>query len=113
MASGFGSIRRFNSVFHDLYGRTPTDLRRLVRSRPESPRALLFPAAVSVRHSIGKRCSDFWKHERFPPLRLSLRNLHAEVFELNGSSRANSRSGTGNDAVHLRIDFPGCRTFCF
>src|SRR4051812_28489190 len=29
MASGFGSIRRFNSVFQQIYGRTPRDLRRL------------------------------------------------------------------------------------
>jgi AraC family transcriptional regulator, regulatory protein of adaptative response / DNA-3-methyladenine glycosylase II len=28
MASGFGSIRRFNSTFQKLYGRTPGDLRR-------------------------------------------------------------------------------------
>jgi len=28
MASGFGSIRRFNATFQKLYGRTPVDLRR-------------------------------------------------------------------------------------
>ena len=28
MASGFGSIRRFNATFQNLYGRTPGDLRR-------------------------------------------------------------------------------------
>src|ERR1700676_564262 len=28
MASGFGSIRRFNATFQKLYGRTPGDLRR-------------------------------------------------------------------------------------
>ncbi len=32
-ASGFGSIRRFNETFHDLFGRPPAELRRL--SAPE------------------------------------------------------------------------------
>jgi AraC family transcriptional regulator of adaptative response / DNA-3-methyladenine glycosylase II len=34
LASGFGSVRRFNDVFHHTYGRTPSDLRK--RKRPES-----------------------------------------------------------------------------
>jgi AraC family transcriptional regulator of adaptative response / DNA-3-methyladenine glycosylase II len=29
LASGFGSVRRFNALFQTLYGRTPTELRRL------------------------------------------------------------------------------------
>jgi AraC family transcriptional regulator of adaptative response / DNA-3-methyladenine glycosylase II len=33
MASGFGSIRRFNATFQNLYGRTPRDLRR-TRANP-------------------------------------------------------------------------------
>src|ERR1700675_268391 len=31
LASGFGSIRRFNATFQNLYQRTPTELRRLSR----------------------------------------------------------------------------------
>src|SRR5262249_29953162 len=31
LASGFGSIRRFNDCFQRVYGRTPTELRRLAR----------------------------------------------------------------------------------
>ncbi|MDB5219012.1 MAG: transcriptional regulator, Ada family/DNA-3-methyladenine glycosylase [Myxococcaceae bacterium] len=34
LASGFGSVRRFNDVFHHTYGRTPSDLRR--KKRPEA-----------------------------------------------------------------------------
>jgi AraC family transcriptional regulator of adaptative response / DNA-3-methyladenine glycosylase II len=33
IASGFGSIRRFNSTFQQVYGRTPSDLRRLAPKR--------------------------------------------------------------------------------
>ena len=31
-ASGFGSVRRFNAVFHDTYGRAPSELRRSKRA---------------------------------------------------------------------------------
>ncbi len=34
LASGFGSVRRFNDVFHQTYRRTPSDLRR--KKRPEA-----------------------------------------------------------------------------
>jgi AraC family transcriptional regulator of adaptative response / DNA-3-methyladenine glycosylase II len=33
MASGFGSLRRFNSAFRNMYGRTPTELRRMNPAR--------------------------------------------------------------------------------
>jgi len=31
--AGFGSLRRFNAVFADVYGRTPTEIRRGRRSQ--------------------------------------------------------------------------------
>src|SRR5579864_2720376 len=36
MASGFGSIRRFNATFQNLYARTPRELRRARASTPSS-----------------------------------------------------------------------------
>src|SRR2546422_2717951 len=38
LASGFGSIRRFNAAFRKLYGRTPTELRGLARRSGTAPR---------------------------------------------------------------------------
>jgi len=32
MRAGFGSVRRFNSVFVEIYGRPPTEVRRTRRS---------------------------------------------------------------------------------
>jgi AraC family transcriptional regulator of adaptative response / DNA-3-methyladenine glycosylase II len=32
MRAGFGSLRRFNSLFAEVYGRPPTEIRRLRRS---------------------------------------------------------------------------------
>ncbi len=37
MASGFGSLRRFNSAFQKMYGRTPTELRRMNAGRADEP----------------------------------------------------------------------------
>lgn len=37
MASGFGSLRRFNTVMQTTYSRTPTQLRRRMRSEREPP----------------------------------------------------------------------------
>jgi AraC-like DNA-binding protein len=35
MRAGFGSLRRFNSVFAEIYGRPPTKIRRTRRSAGE------------------------------------------------------------------------------
>jgi AraC family transcriptional regulator of adaptative response / DNA-3-methyladenine glycosylase II len=35
LASGFGSVRRFNATFQTLYGRTPSELRRRSRAQRE------------------------------------------------------------------------------
>ena len=51
MASGFGSIRRFNFVFQHLYGRTPTDLRRLAGKRVRCDTGIL-PLAPAVPASL-------------------------------------------------------------
>src|SRR5437868_9808493 len=37
LASGFGSIRRFNATFQKTYGRTPTHLRQLARNSAPLP----------------------------------------------------------------------------
>lgn len=38
LASGFGSVRRFNAGIHKVYHRTPTQIRRLVRHTSNEPR---------------------------------------------------------------------------
>lgn len=37
VASGFGSVRRFNAAIRTTYKRTPTQIRRLVREKPSLP----------------------------------------------------------------------------
>jgi AraC family transcriptional regulator of adaptative response / DNA-3-methyladenine glycosylase II len=51
--AGFGSVRRFNAVFQELYGRAPSELRRQRAKRPAAqqsrvPTAGLAPAGAGV-----------------------------------------------------------------
>jgi len=47
LAAGFSGLRRFNAVVFDIYGRSPTELRRIHRrqGRSASARMPLHPAA--------------------------------------------------------------------
>ena len=40
MRAGFGSLRRFNSVFAEVYGRPPTEIRRTRRSAGKEERTV-------------------------------------------------------------------------
>ncbi len=40
-ASGFGSLRRFNALFHAAYAQTPTEIRRTVSAPPRAPESPL------------------------------------------------------------------------
>ena len=49
MAAGFGSIRRFNTVFQKFYGRAPGDLRRSAATGPNRPTAGLYCFRLAYR----------------------------------------------------------------
>ncbi len=40
MRAGFGSLRRFNSVFTEVYGRAPTEIRRARRPAPQEVKTI-------------------------------------------------------------------------
>lgn len=40
LVAGFGSLRRFNAVFAEVYGRPPSDIRRRQQARPRTPAPL-------------------------------------------------------------------------
>ena len=40
MQAGFGSLRRFNSVFAEVYGRPPTEIRRTRRPATEEVKTI-------------------------------------------------------------------------
>ena len=55
-ASGFGSVRRFNSQIRRTYARTPTELRRLARQHVAAARSATASASPTVRPTTGRRC---------------------------------------------------------
>ena len=109
MASGFGSIRRFNFVFQNLYGRTPTDLRRLTRKRsgcaPGSYRLRLpFRPPYDWEAMLG-----FLATRAIPGIETVTEGSYKRSIELNGSC-GEIEARPGNDALDLRIDFPDAKS---
>ena len=57
LASGFGSVRRFNETFQELFGRPPAALRRSPRQEPGVEAGALSVRASAIgRPMIGTRC---------------------------------------------------------
>jgi AraC family transcriptional regulator of adaptative response / DNA-3-methyladenine glycosylase II len=65
LASGFGSVRRFNETFHDLFGRSPATLRR-IRDRARRERCRC--GSPIGRPMNGRRCWRFSRRAPFPAL---------------------------------------------
>jgi AraC family transcriptional regulator, regulatory protein of adaptative response / DNA-3-methyladenine glycosylase II len=105
MASGFGSIRRFNFVFQQLYGRTPTDLRRLTRKKigcaPGSYRLRLpFRPPYDWEAILG-----FLATRAIPGVETVAEGCYKRNIEINGSV-GGIEVRMGDEALDLRIDFP-------
>src|SRR5207302_7368675 len=49
MAAGFGSIRRFNATFRNLYGRAPSELRAASRNHGQSASAGVYTFRLDYR----------------------------------------------------------------
>jgi AraC family transcriptional regulator of adaptative response / DNA-3-methyladenine glycosylase II len=105
MASGFGSIRRFNFVFQNLYGRTPTDLRNLSRKRPGT-------APGSYRLRLPFRPPYDWEAilgflatRAIPGIETVTEDCYKRTIEIGGMRGAIEVRMAG-EALDLRIDFP-------
>ena len=66
MASGFGSIRRFNFAFQQLYGRTPTELRRLAGKRAVNTDGAYTSGCHSGLPTTGTQSRASWRTGQFP-----------------------------------------------
>src|SRR5439155_6013504 len=107
LASGFGSIRRFNACFRELYGRTPTELRRLARrsiaSDPERYRFRLpFRPPFDWEALL-----EFLTPRAIPGVEQIDSGIYRRTIALDGKRgnievRLDPRGG----ALDLRIDFP-------
>jgi AraC family transcriptional regulator of adaptative response / DNA-3-methyladenine glycosylase II len=110
IASGFGSIRRFNDTFSKVYGRTPTHLRRLARRAParelhEYDFLLRFRPPFSWRGLL-----EFLAPRATPGVEQVEGSTYRRIVSLHGQTGWLEASLTSErDAVSLRIHFPEAR----
>ncbi len=64
MAAGFSSIRRFNAVFHNLYGKPPTELRRASAGRSHEPGSYTFHLAYRPPYDWDSLMQFLAEHRR-------------------------------------------------
>lgn len=107
LASGFGSIRRFNAVFKNMYNRTPTELRRAGSPR-ENGRAGLYTFRLAYRPPYDWRALIEYIAAQRPK-----RGVVAGLEEYRRGIALDGHSGQiavrpvrGKHQLHLEIEFP-------
>ncbi len=105
LASGFGSVRRFNETFAQLYGRPPGDLRR--RGGP----------VVAAAHGVTVRLPyrapydwqgvlAFFRQRAIPGVERIEANRYRRTISLNGEAGVISVEPDAGDALNLTVLFP-------
>ncbi len=112
MASGFGSIRRFNATFQKLYGRSPRDLRRTSRIEKAAERNGLEPGCYRFRLEYRPPYDwasliEFLAVRATPGVERVTRDEYRRTIEIDGKhgSLAVKRARKGN-ALEVEIHFP-------
>ena len=108
MASGFGSIRRFNFAFQQLYGRTPTELRRLAGKRAvNTDGAYHFRLPFRPPYDWDA-ISSFLADRSIPCVESVTRNSYRRTINVNrATGQIEVRLGSG--ALDVRVEFPDAR----
>ena len=107
MASGFGSIRRFNFAFQQLYGRTPTELRRLAGKRAVNTDGAYHFRLPFRPPYTGTRSRASWRTGR------SLVSNPSPGTPTGGPSTSTANRPDevrlGSGALDVRVEFPDAR----
>jgi AraC family transcriptional regulator of adaptative response / DNA-3-methyladenine glycosylase II len=107
LASGFGSIRRFNETFHVLFGRPPGALRRSgsadVSSGPSGAVALRLRYRPPYDWTA---MLAFLKARAIPGLEIVSANGYVRTIELGGVHGVVSVRPTESDALEVAVRFP-------
>ena len=107
LAAGFGSIRRFNSSFRTLYGRTPRELRQLAQ-RSGGARAEHYRFQLSFRPPLDwERLLGFLAPRAIPGVEVVDAGSYRRAISLQGK-RGTIEVRLGR-ALELSIDFPDVR----
>jgi AraC family transcriptional regulator of adaptative response / DNA-3-methyladenine glycosylase II len=113
LASGFGSVRRFNALFRKLYGRAPTDLRRTARigfkESPSEPGDYTF--RLDYRPPLDwNSLLLFLKTRAIPGVEEVNTLVYRRTIAIDGASGSIAvRKVPAKDALELQIRFPDLR----
>lgn len=110
-AAGFGSIRRFNEVFLDLFGRAPGELRR--SGKPEVPAGRDGEIKLLLRYRPPydwDAMLAFLRLRAIPGVESVTGDTYARTINLDGAQgTVTVRPGAG-DALHVTVRFPRLRS---
>jgi AraC family transcriptional regulator of adaptative response / DNA-3-methyladenine glycosylase II len=102
-AAGFGSVRRFNETFQHMYGRPPSELRRL--SGPDTPAAARGELSLLLRYQPPydwPAMLEFLRARAIPGMERVSGDTYARTFSLDGTRGVvRVRPAAGNA---LRVD---------
>jgi AraC family transcriptional regulator of adaptative response / DNA-3-methyladenine glycosylase II len=107
LASGFGSIRRFNETFRQLFGRPPGILRRLaagdVSSGPKGEVILLLRYRPPYDWSA---MASFLKARAIPGVEVVSKDRYARTIEIDGVHGVIAVEPASGNALRAAIRFP-------
>ncbi len=108
MASGFGSIRRFNATFQQLYGRTPGDLRRSTARERDVAEAGVYTFRLAYRPPYNwASIIGFLGPRAIPGVETVTLEQYRRSIALDGQSGFISvRPVFAKHHLELRIEFP-------
>ena len=103
LASGFGSLRRFNDAFHQTYGKAPRELRRERRRDASEGDALSLKLAYRPPYDWDA-IRDFFATRALPGVERVTADNYARTVEVNGASGwFEVRPVPGADALRLTV----------
>ncbi len=109
-AAGFGSLRRFNAVFQDTYGRSPRELRKRKQSALTAGKELI-TLTLDYRPPLDWRAMlGFLAYRAIPGVEVVGESTYARTFRLDdcvGDFKANF--DTGKHTVDVAIRLPNTR----
>ncbi len=108
MASGFGSIRRFNATFQKLYGRTPVDLRRSTARERNGNEAGVYTFRLGYRPPYNwASIIQFLGPRAIPGVETITLDEYRRSILLDGKAGFISvRPVLGKNYLELKIEFP-------
>jgi AraC family transcriptional regulator of adaptative response / DNA-3-methyladenine glycosylase II len=108
MASGFGSIRRFNATFQKLYGRTPGDLRRSTARERNGNEAGVYRFRLGYRPPYNwASIIGFLGPRAIPGVEMITLDEYRRSISLDGNAGFISvRPVFSKNHLELRIEFP-------